>query len=76
MKRLYVRPAYRARGIGRALAEAAITAARANGHARIVLDSLPKMGAAQGLYRLLDFREVAPYLPEPTPGATCFELNL
>jgi|SRR3989442_8933755 len=76
MKRLYVRTEYRGCGIGRALAKAAIAAARRSGHSRLVLDSLPKMSAAQNLYRLLDFREVAPYLPEPTPGATCFELNL
>jgi len=76
MKRLYVRSEYRGCGIGRALAEAAIAAARSAGHRRVVLDSLPKMSAAQSLYRLLDFREVAPYLAEPTPGATCFELSL
>src|SRR5437870_13236017 len=76
MKRLYVRSEYRGCGVGRALAEAAIVAARSAGHRRVVLDSLPKMSAAQSLYRLLDFREVAPYLAEPTPGATCFELSL
>jgi ribosomal protein S18 acetylase RimI-like enzyme len=76
MKRLYVRPAYRGLGIGRALSEAAITAARRGGYQRIVLDSLPKMREALSLYRQLDFREVAPYLPEPTPGAICFALSL
>lgn len=76
MKRLYVRPAYRGRGIGRALSETAIAAARRGGYQRIVLDSLPKMRAALSLYRQLEFREVAPYLPEPTPGALCFELRL
>lgn len=75
MKRLYVRAAFRGRGIGRALAEAAIGAARNAGYGRIVLDSLPKMHAALALYRELDFREVAPYLAEPTPGASCFELR-
>jgi GNAT superfamily N-acetyltransferase len=76
MKRLYVRPAWRGRGIGRALAEAAIAAARAAGYARIVLDSLPKMHEARELYRSLDFRETAPYLAQPTPGADCFERRL
>src|SRR5512138_981381 len=73
MKRLYVRPAWRGLGLGRALAQAAIDAARTRGYARIVLDSLPKMHEAQALYRSLDFRETAPYLAQPTPGATCFE---
>jgi ribosomal protein S18 acetylase RimI-like enzyme len=76
MKRLYVRPAFRGRGIGRSLAQAAIATARAGRYDRIVLDSLPKMRAALTLYRELDFREAAPYLAEPTPGAKCFELSL
>lgn len=76
MKRLYVRPAWRGHGIGRALAEAAIGAARAAGYGRIVLDSLPKMREARALYRSLDFRETAPYLAQPTPGASCFERKL
>ena len=76
MKRLYVRPAWRGRGLGRALAEAAIGAARAAGYGRIVLDSLPKMHEARALYRSLEFRETAPYLAQPTPGADCFERRL
>lgn len=76
MKRLYVRAAHRGRGLGRALAEAAIAAARAAGCRRIVLDTLPKMREAQELYRTLGFRPIPPYLENPTPGALCFELRL
>ena len=76
MKRLYVRDAHRGKGLGRVLAEAAITAARQAGCARIVLDTLPKMNEAQALYRTLRFRPIAPYLKNPTPGALCFELSL
>jgi len=76
MKRLYVRNAHRGKGLGRALAQAAIGTAREAGCARIVLDTLPKMGEAQALYRSLGFRETRPYLEEPTPGAICFELSL
>jgi len=76
MKRLYVRDAHRGKGLGRALAEAAIAAARAAGCTRIVLDTLPKMRQAQELYRTLDFRPIPPYLEIPTPGALCFELRL
>jgi len=76
MKRLYVRDAHRGKGLGRALAEAAIGAAREAGCARIVLDTLPKMREAQALYQTLGFRPIAPYLEKPTPGALCFELSL
>jgi putative acetyltransferase len=76
MKRLYVRAAHRGKGLGRALAEAAIGAARDAGCARIVLDTLPRMREAQALYGLLGFKRIEPYLREPTPGALCFELRL
>ena len=76
MKRLYVRGTHRGKGLGRALAEAAIRAARDAGCARIVLDTLPKMREAQALYGLLGFTRIEPYLREPTPGALCFELRL
>ena len=76
MKRLYVRSPHRGKGLGRALAEAAITLAREAGCARIVLDTLPKMREAQALYQALGFRRIGPYLPVPTPGAICFELSL
>jgi len=76
MKRLYVRASSQGRGVGRALAEAAIAAARDAGYERVMLDTLPKMREALALYRSLGFREVPPYLGEPTPGASCFELRL
>src|SRR5918999_369503 len=75
MKRLYVRSAHRGKGLGRALAQAAIEAARKAGCSRIVLDTLPKMREAQALYRTLRFKEVPPYLKNPTPGAICLELR-
>lgn len=76
MKRLYVRPAYRGSALGRRLAEAAIAAARGADCERIVLDTLPNMSEAIALYRRLGFREVAPYLAQPTPGSICFALSL
>src|SRR5262245_13382882 len=72
MKRMYVREAWRGSGLGRRLALAVIDEARQRGHARIVLDTLPKLSAAIALYRDLGFREIPPYLAQPTPGATCF----
>ena len=76
MKRMYVRDAYRGSGLGRRLAVAVIEEARNRKYGRVVLDTLPKLGAAIALYRDLGFREIAPYLASPTPGAVCFELRL
>jgi len=77
MKRLYLRPQARGAGLGRSLAAAAIAHARERGFSRLVLDTIPeKMQEAVALYRSMGFRDVAPYLPEPTPGALCLELAL
>lgn len=76
MKRLYVRDAYRGSGLGRRLAQLVIDQARNAGCRRLVLDTLPRLTAAIALYRSLGFRDCAPYLDAPTPGALCFELSL
>jgi putative acetyltransferase len=76
MKRMFVREAYRGSGLGRRLAVAVIEEARQRQYGRVVLDTLPKLAPAIALYRDLGFRETAPYLASPTPGAICFELRL
>lgn len=76
MKRLYVRDRYRGSGLGRRLAERVLAAARDQGYARLVLDTLPRMSEAISLYRALGFREIGPYAPAPTPGAIFFALSL
>jgi putative acetyltransferase len=76
VKRLYVRPAGRGSGAGRALVEEAIAFARAAGYRDILLDSLPDMTAAVGLYRALGFAEVPPYWNSTLPGTLYFGKRL
>jgi ribosomal protein S18 acetylase RimI-like enzyme len=72
LKRLYVRPSHRGRGIGRALSERLLAEAVRIGYRQVVLDTLSTMEEAIGLYRSLGFVETAAYYPNPIPGARYF----
>jgi GNAT superfamily N-acetyltransferase len=50
IKRLFVRPSARGQGLGGALVDAVIEAARAAGHRRVVLETHESMTAAAALY--------------------------
>ena len=76
MKRLYVRKPFRRFGLGRQLAEAILDAARAGGYHSVLLDTLDDMEAARQLYAELGFQEVAPYSPNPLPGAHYLTVDL
>jgi putative acetyltransferase len=77
MKRLYVRPQFRSKGLGKALAERIINEARQIGYKKLRLDTVePVMRAAVAMYRTLGFREIAPYRPNPIEGALYMELEL
>ena len=63
----HVAPEMRGRGVGRALLEAAIARARAQGFAALKLDTWGSMAAAVNLYESLGWRRVAD--PTPESGA-------
>ncbi len=54
-KRLYVRPAFRGHGLGRALMEWVMAEARAGGYREIVGDTMPVMRDALALYERMGF---------------------
>ena len=68
MKRLFVRPSARGRGLAKQLIAAALDEARRLRYSEIRLDTLPMMGDAQSLYVALGFRDIAPYYDTPIAG--------
>ncbi|MGD0512785.1 MAG: GNAT family N-acetyltransferase [Terriglobales bacterium] len=77
MKRLYLRPSFRGKGLGRMIAEKIVAEARNIGYRRMRLDTIePIMKDAVEMYRKLGFREIASYRPNPIAGAMYMELEL
>ncbi len=77
MKRLYLRPAFRGKGLGRVIAERLISEARDIGYRHMRLDTIgSSMKDAVALYRLLGFKEIPPYRTNPIAGAIYMELQL
>jgi len=75
LKRMYVRPDFRGKGIGRLLAEHIVSEARSIGYGSIRLDTIASMKEAISLYRSLGFVAIAPYRFNPIEGAQYMELR-
>lgn len=76
MKRLFVRPTHRGKGLARALVVELIRRSRELGYVRICLDTLPGMESAQALYASLGFRDIPAYIHNPVAGARYLGLSL
>lgn len=77
MKRVFVRDEFRGYGIGIALIEKLIAAAREIGYSKLRLDTFPpKMGRAVELYRSLGFLEIPAYYDNPYDDVLFMELEL
>jgi len=76
IKRLYVTPAARGRGLGRVLVERSIAIAREIGYRSVLLDTLPFMKEAQALYLSLGFKPTSAYRFNPIEGSAFLRLDL
>jgi putative acetyltransferase len=79
LKRMYVRPAFRGRQLGKRLLAALIDQARAYHYDRVILDSHVTMTAAHRIYREAGFRFVDPpdgFPKELIPVVVFMELDL
>jgi GNAT superfamily N-acetyltransferase len=76
VKRMFVDEAWRGRGVGRALMETVVGAARARGYRTLRLGTLDDMKVAQRLYESLGFRPIERYRPDELVDTLFYEMEL
>ncbi|WFE92129.1 GNAT family N-acetyltransferase [Roseibium porphyridii] len=76
MKRLYVLPKGRGRGVGAGLVERVLDAAVTAGYSEMLLDTLPSMSGAIKLYKAAGFVEVPAYYSTPIEETIFFKKDL
>lgn len=76
VKRLYVQPEYRGKGIATALVERIIEDARDIGYKELYLDTLPELESAVRLYKSFGFEETGQYNDSPVDKTIFMKLSL
>lgn len=76
LKRLYVRPAFRGKQLGKQMVERILQDAKEIGYAEILLDTLPFLQTAIRLYRELGFSEIPCYNDSPLDTTIYMKLDL
>ena len=69
IKRMYVDPSFRQIGVGRALLQSLLNAAKESGYKKLRLDSPKFMAAAHSLYRSVGFKDIPVYAEVEIPEA-------
>ena len=76
LKRIYVRPSARRRGLGQAMSEKLMAIARDKGYNMVRLDTLERLKGAPEMYEKLGFRRIPAYNHNPEPDIVYFERAL
>ncbi len=79
IKRVFVTPSARGKGVARQLCTAVMAQARSDGFTRVLLDTSARLTAARALYARMGFTERGPYQPVPDfalPHLVFFEASL
>lgn len=76
LKRLYIRPSFRGRGLARRLLEQLLADARAEGYEAMLLDTFPFLSRAVCLYRTLGFYEIPSYNNTPLENLIYMQKDL
>lgn len=75
LKRLYLRPEFRGKGLGRQMTVRVIEDAKEIGYKAIYLDTLPFLSSAVAMYRSLGFYEIESYNDSPMTTSIFMRLD-
>ena len=75
-RRLYVKPRFQGKGIGKALLMAAIEEGKRRGFTTVLLDTFKQKQGPQTLYKKLGFNECPPYTDLPVDKILFMEMDL